>query len=103
MSEILEQTSGQDLPYTNRELRDKWHELANSQQNILAQTTKTNGTVADINRWRERINGGALVAGVFMTFVVVPILGWSLYVLVNIDTTVHQAVDQALSAYKKSI
>lgn len=95
----MEQPSGQDLPYTNRELREKWHDMSNGVQNILNQTTKTNGSVAEINRWRERINGGAIVAGIFMTVVVVPILAWSLYVLVNINQTINSSIIQVLSAY----
>lgn len=88
-----------DVPYSNREIREKWHDIANDLAAILAQTTKTNGSVADLNRWRERVNGGAIVAGVFTTVIVIPILAWSLYVLVNIQQTVHESVDQALSAY----
>ena len=89
----------ENQPYTNREIREKWHDIANDLQAILAQTTKTNGSVADINRWRERVNGIILASGVFMTIIVIPILAWALYVLINIDQTVHQSVDAALSAY----
>lgn len=88
-----------DKPYTNREIREKWHDQANITQNILLQTTKTNGSVADINRWRERVNGMAIAAGIFMTLIVVPILAWAIYVLVNIQQTIHVSVDDALSAY----
>lgn len=66
---------------------------------ILEQTTKTNGSVADINRWRERLNGALSASGVFMALVVLPILAWSLYVLSNLPNTVHSAVDDALSVY----
>lgn len=88
-----------DTPYSNREIREKWHDIANDLQSILTQTTKTNGSVADLNRWRERMNGGAVVAGIFMTVIVVPILGYALYTLVNLPNTIHEAVDQALQAY----
>lgn len=88
-----------DTPYTNREIREKWHDIANDLQSILTQTTKTNGSVADLNRWRERMNGGAVVAGIFMTVIVVPILGYALYTLVNLPNTIHEAVNQALQAY----
>lgn len=100
MADIIQQeTSGQDMPYTNRELREKWHDITNDIQDILLQTTKTNGTVADLNRWRERINGGAMVAGVFMTIVVMPILVYAIITLVNMPTTINDAVDKALSVY----
>lgn len=108
-------------PYKNREIKelfsaaderaDAFHaklmermgvfedNTTNSLDRIEEQTKKTNGTVADINRWRERVNGMAIASGIFMTVIVVPILAWSLYVLVNINESVHVAIDEALSAY----
>lgn len=88
-----------DTPYTNRELREHWHNQNNALAEILVQTKKTNGAIADINRWRERINGAAFVGGFFVTVIVVPVLSWAIYVLVNINQTIHASVDQALSAY----
>ncbi len=96
---MLDEISGQDLPYTNRELREKWHDIRNDLQDIIVQTTKTNGSVTDLNKWRERVNGGAVVSGVFMTMIVMPILCWAIYVLVNINETIHRSVDEAISAY----
>ena len=87
-------------PYKNRELDERFGGLDEKLDLILRQTTKTNGSVANINRWRERVNGGSMVAGVFMTIVVVPILSWAIYVLVNITSVIHQSVDEALSAYE---
>lgn len=92
-------TEQMDAPYSNREIREKWHDTANTLQEIKNQTTKTNGSVADINKWRERINGMAIASGIFMSLIVVPILAWSLYILVNINQTVHSSIDQALQAY----
>lgn len=89
--------------YSKREIDEKWGDVANSLSRIEIQTTMTNGKVTDINRWRERINGGAIVAGVFMTLIVMPILGWSIFVLVNIKETIHLSVDQALSVYNVQV
>ncbi len=94
-----EEISGQDLPYTNRELREKWHDMRDDLQKVLVQTTATNGSVADLNRWRERINGGAMVAGVVMTIIVMPILVYAIITLVNLPTSIDTAVNKALSAY----
>lgn len=88
-----------DIPYSPREIREKWHDQANVSQQILAQAQRTNGSIADINRWRERVNGAFLASSVFMACVILPILGWALYVLININQTVHSAVDESLSAY----
>lgn len=96
---IDDQASAQDMPYTNREIREKWHDTADLLQEIKSQTQKTNGAVADLNRWRERINGGAMVAGIFMTIIVMPILCWAIYVLVNIQSAIHSSVVETLQAY----
>ncbi len=88
-----------DSPYTNREIREKWHDMANDLQEILTQTKKTNGSVADINRWRERANGAFLAAGVLTATVILPIVGYVLYKVVNIDQSVRDAVHESLSAY----
>lgn len=90
---------GQDAPYTNREIREHWHDVKNDLQEIKLQTQATNGSVANINKWRERMNGGAIVAGVFMTVVVIPILIWSISILVNIKETIHNSVVDTLQAY----
>jgi len=109
-------------PYKNREVKemfdaaderaDAFHDkllermsvfednTTSSLDRIETQTTKTNGAVADINKWRERINGGAIASGVFMTVIVIPILCWAIYVLVNIQQTIHQSIDEALAAYE---
>lgn len=110
-----------DSPFKNREIiemieasnkrSDTFHDTlmqrmddfekntSGSLERIETQTKKTNGSVAEINRWRERANGAGLASGIFMTLVVLPILGWALYVLSTVNGQVHQAVDQALSAY----
>lgn len=85
-----------DEPYTNREIDSKYQDITDALIRIETQTTKTNGHVADINKWRERMNGGAVVAGVFMTFVVMPILAWSLIVLVNLPNTINNGIQEAL-------
>lgn len=88
-----------EAPFQNREIKEMFNEVKKDLSDIKTQTTKTNGSVADINKWRERVNGGSIVAGVFMTIVVMPILAWAIYVLVNINSVIHQSVDEALSAY----
>lgn len=60
----------------------------------------TNGKVGELIKWRERINGGAIVAGAFMTVIVIPILGWCVYSLVKLPETIHNSVEEALSVYE---
>lgn len=87
-------------PYKNREIVEMFEDVKKDLTEIKVQTTTTNGKVADINKWRERMNGGAVVAGFFMTTIVLPILGWAIYVLVNVNNTIHKSVDEAISAYQ---
>ena len=85
----------EDKPYSNRELREKWKDIESSLDSIIKQTTTTNGRVTALERWKYVGMGATSV----LTIIVVPILAWALYVLVNIQGQVHSAVDQALSAY----
>lgn len=42
---------------------------------LIAQTTKTNGTVSDIVKWKERMTGAFIV----VTSIVVPVMLYILY------------------------
>lgn len=90
-----EQHSAQELPYTNRELREKWHDLANSLQRIELQTTTTNGRVDSLENWKYMVLGAMGV----LSMVVIPILAWAIGTLVSIDSRIQTAIDKSLSAY----
>ncbi|HVW99377.1 MAG TPA: hypothetical protein VHA52_02910 [Candidatus Babeliaceae bacterium] len=85
--------------FTNREIREMFQDVHLGLGRIETQTKLTNGSVANINRWRERVNGAFIASSAFMTMVVLPILGWALYTILQVPITVHQAVDNALQAY----
>lgn len=82
-------------PYQNREIREMFNDLKEGQVRIEEQTTKHNGRMTALEKWQYISMGGLSV----LTVIVVPILSWALWVLVNINTEVHKAVDEALSAY----
>lgn len=88
-----------DSPYSNREIQEKWNDIASTLQEIKTQTKLTNGRVTSLEKWQYTVIGGVAV----LTLIVVPLLGWALYILSNIQsqvtTAAHQAVDDALSAY----
>ena len=90
------QESGQDVPYTNREIREKWHDIANSLTRIEVQTTTTNGKVRTLQLWRAGLVGAFSI----LTAVVVPVLIWALTILVSIDAKIQESVDRALSSYE---
>ena len=62
---------------------------------IKIQTTMHNGRMSKMELRQAHISGGMSV----LILIVVPILGWALWVLANIQGQVHNAVDDALSAY----
>lgn len=84
--------------YSNREIDEKWQDIANSLSRIEIQTTTTNGRVKTLEKWMYLVMGGTGV----LSLIVIPILSWALFTLVNIDSKVHAAVDEALSAYQVS-
>lgn len=49
----------------------------------------TNGKVGDLVQWRERIIGMATI----VTMILVPILTWALWQVVNLDDQIAKALD----------
>ena len=86
-------------PYLNRELDEKFVDIANALSRIEIQTTTTNGRVNKLENWRWFITGGISV----ITVIVVPLLAWALYVLSTINTQIAQGVNQSLSAYNVQV
>ena len=84
-----------EAPFQNREIKEMFSDLQKGQDRIENQVIRTNGRVTALERWKYVGMGATSV----LTIIVVPILAWALYVLVNIQGQVHSAVDQALSAY----
>ena len=88
-----------EIPYQNREIKDMFDDLKQSNARIEKQVITTNGRVTALERWKYMGMGATAV----LTLVIVPILSWSLWVLVNIQDTVHQSVDRALSAHSINV
>lgn len=86
----------ESVPFMNREIREMFDDVKNGLDRIERQTIATNGRVTQLERWKYVGMGATSV----LTLIVVPILAWALWILVNIQGQVHQAVDQALSAYQ---
>jgi hypothetical protein len=49
--------------YSNREIDTMFHEVNGKLDQILAQTTKTNGRVNSLEKWRYILTGGMIVIG----------------------------------------
>lgn len=89
-----------DLPFTNREItamfdsiERKLDEHAEVHAQILEQVKATNGKVAEIQRWRERMIGAAWVGGVVVTVIIIPLATWAVLVVNSIDKKIVEALD----------
>lgn len=60
----------QDIPYSNREIHEKWHDIANTLQKIETQTTLTNGRV----RWLEKMIWLSIGFCSCVTLLIIPVL-----------------------------
>lgn len=92
-----------DVPYTVREIDAKFlsvetlikqsHEAQMLQLNAtLAQATKTNGRVNNLEFWSGIMKGGLAV----VILVVLPMLGWAMISISNIQTTIDKSIQQAI-------
>jgi hypothetical protein len=92
--------------YSNREVdsflnrQEEAHKLfAVTLSRIEIQTKETNGKVAEIQRWRERMTG----AGYITLLVVLPLMSWALYQVTQINDKVRVGVREALSSYEVQV
>lgn len=70
--------------YSTRELDTRFRGIENTQEQILKQTTKTNGSVIDLKLWRSYLTGGFAV----LTLLILPTLGWILLNISDLATKV---------------
>ncbi len=85
--------------FSNREIDSFFKKIDEKLERIETQTTKTNGHVADISEWRQRVNGGALVASAFMTIVIIPMFSWCIYTMLHLDDSISKGISDALENY----
>jgi hypothetical protein len=86
-------------PYTKREIDEKFDDIIDSLGRIEAQTTKTNGAVAAISKWREQTAGGAKVGAACLVLIIIPLAAWVLYNQATEEQRVQEAAKNAVSAY----
>lgn len=64
-------------------LHEKIETYAEAQMRVLSriedQTTRTNGRVTAMEKWRSFITGFVYAVGVFMTVIILPLLGSTMY------------------------
>lgn len=60
----------EDKPYSNREIREKWHDTANSLDELKGLVTLTNGRV----RWLEKMVWLSIGFCACVTLLIIPVL-----------------------------
>lgn len=87
-----------DQDYSKREIDSHFEQIKDVLRvqdevlnDIKIETKKTNGRVTEIERWRYMQMGALTV----LTTIILPILAWALWELVNIEDKVDGAVKEA--------
>jgi len=80
-----------NLDNTIASLDEKLDEHTEVHTKILAQTTATNGKIADIQKWRERMNGAVSVM-IFIVPTILAFIGWMAYQITHFDDQIQQAL-----------
>lgn len=85
----------EEKPFLNREITEMFTDLRHWMERVETQVKHTNGRVTALERWKYAGVGAISI----LSIVVLPILSWALYTLVNIHNEINDAVQQALSVY----
>jgi len=78
---------------------DDIKDVKDSLKLILEQTTKHNGRMTKVEAWKNVMIGGLAV----LTVIVLPLLGWALTQLVNVDSRVQAGTRTAIEAYNLTL
>lgn len=98
---LTEMVAGiKDIQRTLSEHTDVHNDIAIMVEGCNEKLNYTNGKVGELIKWRERINGGSIVSGIFMSVIVIPILGWCVYSLITLPERINQVVKDALVIYE---
>lgn len=84
---------------TNRELMHFIKDIRDDVSEIKTQTQKTNGSVADLKKWKEQVIGGMKV----FSIAVLPIVAWALWQISQLDSKVEAGAQRVLSEYSVQI
>lgn len=95
-----EQPSNQEIMHYVTDIRD---DISDMKENVLPEISErvkvTNGSVAKINAWKERITGAAWAFGLTFTLIIIPLTTWAFITVSKIPDRINQGIKDALSAY----
>lgn len=96
----MEEITNKDLMYHIKEIKHDVKEMKEvSIPELNARVKTTNGSVADIKAWKERITGATWAFGIAFTILIIPLVTWAFITIENLPKTIKKTVDQALSEY----
>lgn len=95
-----------DVPFSNREIQTMFDSLKQTldahtdvHTQILDHVKATNGKVAEIQKWRERMVGAMWAGGILCTVVILPLLTWAILEVNSLDEQINTAVTQSFETY----
>lgn len=92
--------TNQDLMHFITDIRDDIKDIKEKDlPEINGRVKVTNGSVADIRAWKERITGAGWALALTVTFIVIPLLTWAFISISKIPDNIHKQIQDALSSY----
>lgn len=92
-----------DVEYTKREIDSHFENLVHLIKDIDGKVSannalvkETNGKVANIQIWREQVNGAAKATGVLCMLVVIPLLTWAFLTIARLDERINEKVKDGI-------
>ncbi len=90
---MIEEPTNKELMHYISDIRDKLSGIKEKDlPEINSRVKTTNGSVAEIMKWKERWTG----AGYVILLIVVPLLSWALYQIVTVDDRIKAGISTAL-------
>ncbi len=100
----MEEITNKDLHHLITDVKDKVIAMETKALPEINERAKvTNGSVAEITKWKERITGAIWAFGITFTVVIIPLFTWAFITISKLPTNIDKAVDTAISSRVESI
>ncbi len=80
-------------------IEDSLSRIENTGENTLKQATMTNGKVASLVGWRERVTGALWAYGSCLTLIIIPLAGYVLWMQATEPQRTRDAAKDAVTSY----
>lgn len=78
-------------------------EIVGQLNKILEQTTAHNGRMTKLELWKATASGAYWASTAFMAVIIMPILTWAVWTLVNLPEAIRNSVDEAITSYEVNV